>query len=585
MTRRPPWTALLALLLGMVLAGCANIATQGPVQQVGPSPTATATGGVEIDPQPPEPGADPERILAGFLAAMSTGEANFASARLYLTPSAQKVWNPDSGTTIYQSENSKPVTTDTSASLNVPVVGRLDAEGRYSASQDQLVHDFAMAEVEGEWRIANPPDGLLIARYVFDRYYYPLQVTFLTADGGRYVQEPVYLHVGELTPTAAVKALLAGPSPWLAPAVTSAIPGDTRLSVNAVTVTDGIAEVSLTDQILPLADVQRIQLAAQIAATLARFDQVDGIRVRMNGQPWQIPGQDPDGVVTVASFPQFRLLDDQTDSAVYAVQDGLMGVIESDDERRFRPLGGAFGAGGWGDEPGQFALHRSADWIGMVNRQRTALYLGAPEGAAVTQVHTGVDLVRPQVMPDRSTWTIDHASGQPTLVVVSAGGTVTQVGLPDLAGRTVLSFRVSPDRTRIALVVRQGENIQLGMMRVRGTDSLVVDGWRVLQVTSSSGPLTATRDVAWSDTESLLLVAATDSTSAFNVYRVRGDGASVENLGPAGGGGQPTMITAFPRRVGTSAGFLSDAGEVYRLEGVYRWQRLAGELTALSLAG
>ncbi|SKG42556.1 Uncharacterised protein [Mycobacteroides abscessus subsp. abscessus] len=69
------------------------------------------------------------------------------------------------------------------------------------------------------------------------------------------------------------------------------------------------------------------------------------------------------------------------------------------------------------------------------------------------------------------------------------------------------------------------------------------------------------------------------------MYRVRGDGASVENLGPSGAGGQPMSIAAFPRRQGTSASFLSDAQEAFRLEGAYRWQRITGELTAVAKAG
>ena len=583
----PGWRALVAILVAVAISACANLPTQGPVQQVGPSPTATSTGGVGIDPQPPEPGADPELIVAGFLAAMSTFETDFASARLYLSPSAQKVWNPDTGTTIYQSENNRPITTATSASLNVPVVGTLDAEGRYQPSQERLVHDFGMAQVDGQWRIGNPPQGLLIARYVFDRYYYPLQVNFLTADGARFAQESVYLHATALTPTAAVKALLAGPSPWLAPAVTSAIPGDTRMSVNAVTVRNGVAEVSLTEQILPLAEFQRTQLAAQLTATLSRFDQVKGVRVLFNGQPWQVPGQGADGVVRLASFAQFRLLDDQTDSALYAVQSGLLGVVDPSDARLFRTLNGAFGVGDWGDEPGQFAVHRSGDSIAMVNQKRTALYLGAPDVSTVTPLHTGVDLVPPQVLPDRSVWTIDHAGGSPVLVTISATGKVATLALRELAGRTVSSFRVSPDRTRLALVVHQDKTApgQLGLMRVRGTDALVIDGWRALQMISTSGPLTTTRDVVWSDPESMLVVAATNSTSVFNVYRVRGDAASVENLGPSGAGGQPMTIAAFPRRQGTSASFLSDAGEVFRMQGPYRWQRITAELTALASAG
>lgn len=569
----------------LALAGCAGIPSNGPVQQVGPSTTSQTTGGVGIDPQPPEPGANPELIVAGFLAAMSTFESDFASARLYLTPAAQKMWNPGAGTTIYQSENNKPVTTETTASMNVPVVGRLDVQGRYQASQDRLVHDFGMTRVDGEWRISSPPTGLLIAKYVFDRYYSDLPVHFLTADGTRLAREHVHVHSSELNPTLAVRALLAGPSSWLAPAVTTAIPGDTRMSINAVTVRDGVADVSLTEQIIPLDETQRIRLAAQLTATLDPFDQIWGVRVLANGQPWKVPGQDANGVVTFETFDNFRLLDAETDSAVYGVRGKVLGVIDPTAAERFRPLTGAFGSANWGDAPGQFAVQRNSALVALVNQKRTHLYVAPPAERSVSAAHVGRDLVRPQVLDDGSVWTVDHANGRPALVLVLPTGVVSRIPIPELGTRAVQSFRVSPDRTRMALVVRDGDTAELMMMRVRSTDAVVVDGLRGLPITSSSGLLTTARDVAWSDQDTLLVIAATTSASTFNVYRVKANGASVENLGPSGAGGLPVSLATFPSRQGTAASILTESGEVFRFQGAYRWQRQTGGLSALSMAG
>ena len=50
--------------------------------------------------------------------------------------------------------------------------------------------------------------------------------------------------------------------------MTSAIPPDTTLSVESVTITDGIAEVALSDTVLALPDARRSLLAAQIVYTL-----------------------------------------------------------------------------------------------------------------------------------------------------------------------------------------------------------------------------------------------------------------------------------------------------------------------------
>ncbi|MGA4507209.1 LpqB family beta-propeller domain-containing protein [Propionibacteriaceae bacterium G1746] len=571
---------VLAVLL--VFTSCARIPTTGPVQQVGPSPSSRPTVGIDIDAQPPVPGADPDLVLAGFLAAMSTFEPDYASARLYLTPEAAKIWDPDAGTTIYQSEGTRPIISPTSASLNVPLVGRLDAAGRYTPAQDRLLLDFGMQHVGGEWRISQPPTGLLIAKYVFDRYYVPLKVAFLAADGSRFAHEQVYLHRDALTPTTAVKALLAGPSPWLAPAVTTAVPGDTRLSANAVTVTDGIAEVSLTEQVASLTEQQRSQLAAQLVATLEQFDQVRGVRVLTNGQPLPVRGQGSDGVVTRAMFSGFDLLDGQTDAPVHVAAGGRLGVV---DNGQVVHLQGVFGQPNWGGVPGTFAVQRNGGMIGVVNDKSTALYVAARDATRLTATVAGTRLVRPQVRDDGSVWTIDHAGGVPTLVSVSVTGTVGRHPIGELRGRTVVSFRISPDGTRIALLLANGQGTDFGLVRLRGTDRVTVDGWRKVAVNSSSGPLGSARDVVWADPESVQLLAAVNSSGAFNIYLVRADGAVVENLGPIGASGAPVALSAFPRRQGMTSVYLADSGAVFRFEGAYRWQRFVTDVTAVALPG
>ena len=90
-----------------------------------------------------------------------------------------------------------------------------------------------------------------------------------------------------------MKALLNGPSKWLKPAVSSAIPPNTSLSVDSVTITNGIAEVPLSDSVLALPDQQRSLLAAQIVYTLRQVGGVKGVLIKVNQQPYRVPGSDP----------------------------------------------------------------------------------------------------------------------------------------------------------------------------------------------------------------------------------------------------------------------------------------------------
>lgn len=568
-----------------VLAGCSTLPTSGPVERVGEQPSARGTEGVEIAPQPPPPGASPEVILAGFLAAMSSvQDVDFAAARQYLTPEAQKRWSPGVGTTVYDSEANKPIATASSASLNAPVVGRLDRMGRHLASDGTLVHDFGMTRVHDQWRISAPPQGLLIARYVFRRYYTAFNLYFLTADGERFAIERVHRPADLMNPTEAVRALLARPSEWLSAAATSAVPADTRLSVNAVTVTDGVAEVSLTDQIARLAERQRVQLAAQLTYTLLQFSQISSIRVLSNGQPWQVPGAAPDGTVDAGLFDAFVLLDGQEDAPMLVVRGNRVGTVTST-RATFAPLAGALGRGTWGDAPGRLAAHRSGDVIAVCNRAATALFVAGPDGDLVVRRHVGQQLARPQVLDDRSVWVVDHAGGAPRLVVVSPSGEVSHSAMVGLGRRRVLAFRVSPDRTRMALVLQAGKGAELGLMRVRGGGTVVVDGWRRLPLTSVSGQLRATRDVVWSGPDTLLVLAAADAQSTFSTLLVSADGADVESLGPSGIGATPVLVTSLPRRSGTTAAFVADTSQGFTFEGAYRWIALPDRVSDVCLPG
>ena len=72
------------------------------------------------------------------------------------------------------------------------------------------------------------------------------------------------------------------------------IPPNTSLSVDSVTITDGIAEVALGESILALPDAQRGLLAAQIAFTLKQVGGVKGVVIKVNQQPYRVAWSRPE---------------------------------------------------------------------------------------------------------------------------------------------------------------------------------------------------------------------------------------------------------------------------------------------------
>ena len=127
-----------------------------------------------------------------------------------------------------------------------------------------------------------------------------------------------------------MRALLNGPSDWLAPAVTSAIPEGTALSVDAVTINDGIAEVALSDNVLNLNDGQRTLMAAQVLYTLQPTG-IQGVTFTVNQQPYAIPGADQ-GTYEVTLDSRFAAFDPIPPGIVdslYTARDNKVSVMAS----------------------------------------------------------------------------------------------------------------------------------------------------------------------------------------------------------------------------------------------------------------
>ncbi len=133
-------------------------------------------------------------------------------------------------------------------------MGRVGSDLSYQQTGDQIRHDFRVTtDANGEWRISNPPKGLLISQYLFSQFYQQVTIYFYDPSYTTLVPDPIYLPHGNQGATTLIQALLrGGPSQWLGPGgAVSAIPPQTRLSVNAAppVSADQVVEVSLSEQI------------------------------------------------------------------------------------------------------------------------------------------------------------------------------------------------------------------------------------------------------------------------------------------------------------------------------------------------
>lgn len=572
---------LLGWLLVAVLTGCAGVPTAGPVERVSPYARATPDDrGVQILPQEPQPNDSPELLVAGFLNAMASLQPDFSVARQYLTEAASKQWDPSAGVTIFDGDAQRLVATEESAVLSAPRIGRLDSRGRYATGQPmELQQDFGITRESGQWRISEPPEGLLISRSTFGNYFSRFQLFFADPAGDRVVPESIWLPDADLNPTTAVKDLLAGPSPWYGPAVITALPTDTQLAVDVVqTSKSGVAEVNLSSQVNALGTDQRRLMAAQIVWTLQQFGWIDAVQLQVEGQAFSVAGQGSDGRISVAEMMGFRTIADTPRAQPLVVTDQEVIRVAQDGTAR-----------GIGGDLGQRTSADIADvafgggTVAVLAADRKSLDVGELNGELQPCQATGT-LTSPQVMTDGSVWVASTAARDNALLQCLPGEAPRRFPLNELPGQ-LSRFRISPDGTKVALVSTVNGEQVLGLMRVAEVSHRAIEGWRQLYLTAAISPRPALLSgLAWAGPDQLLILGASDSASRSAIYLMSDDGADISPVGPSGAA-NPVALSAQPRMGDVTAVAVTRSGQLLDFSQPWRWGAVLGGVRLAVLPG
>ncbi len=565
------WAATLAVVVA--LAGCATVPTSGPVQHHTPDASGVDTG-VRVDPLPPADGASQLLVVEGFLHAMGVYQPDYAVARQYLTPAASAAWRPESGVQVY-SDLYPPSESDQTVVLNAPLTGTIDPSGRYEPASGQLRHDFGLVKDSADqWRISKPPDGLLVSRYLFTTSFVAANLHFTDSGGSVLAPDPRFFASGEQALAAAVRAQLAGPSAWLQPAVR-------RLDTTAITVgalaldSFGVLDVPLGRAAEALTLEQRRMVLAELAYTMTGFSQVNAVRVVGAGQVWRTDTGDTE--VNRDAFGDLSAANVNAPRALYLFRDGEL-------QRSRNPST-------WSDfdtvdvalsKVDGFAVRGDLQEVAAVTSGGSRLEVAVLGGGKSRVRRSGGDLLRPDYARNGELWSATTA-GPRTLKVYrgDASVAVDASGLPD---RPLVAARLSPDGTRLALVLRRGEGTEVGLALVerRGeSQDIVVSGWRRLDVTVAAGvPAGTAVDLGWvSEVE--LAVLQTGMAGDTSVVRVRQDGAAAADIGPS----DAPALTQLAVVPGRPAGVLAAGGAAYRFDNEFNWSLSITGVDALAYSG
>ena len=555
--------AALALLVPALLAGCSTVPDSSPTVQI-TQVAAPPSGDVGVEALGPEAGATPEEVVRGFIDASASTERNHPVARQYLTAAAARDWTDADGVTVVETGFAAVPASDGSVRVTGDLVGTVDRRGVFSVGDGRdYSQTFSLSKQSGEWRIADPPDGLVLLRPDFTRTYDQLDAFFLDPTGSRMVPDPRYLVSGSAQPSTLVDRLIAGPSPAISAGVVNALSGAqlrSTVSVSGRTVTVDLT--GLPDP--PEATVTG--LSAQLVWTLDQLD-LGPVRVLLDGQPLPRVDAEQDTGTYSSLDPDAAPID--------AVGHYLAGgaLVRADGT----PVNGPAGQGAYGLSSAAISADARTGALGLTvgvaaSGGRATLVAGT-YGDVLNPVLTGSSFTPPTTAGTRAeVWTVRDGT---EVVRVPAGSPPQTVTATTLAGLgRVTQFQLSPDGVRAAVVLDDGSGGRLYVGSVVREDASVA----VRDLRAVTPSLRQVGDVAWQTSDQLMLLAGDPGAQRTAPYTVDVDGWGLTLVTTAGLAGELTSLAAAPGR----EALLSAGGTLWQLSGgtwgsLVRGAQLSGE--------
>jgi hypothetical protein len=508
-----------ALVAVLVLSACAGIPSSGPVTKVAASDDLGQSA-VRYSPARPLPGASPEQIVRGFLDAMLAFPSSSRTAASFLTPQAARAWRPTTQVRIYSQPEVAPAQAtpaggeptggpDDSVTVRLGFSddARLDRQGRYTGVKAPGTITYTLEQVEGQWRIVDPQDGLLVNQKFFTDYFRSFDLYFFDRPGRRLVPDPVYLVVGDQLATTLAASLAGGPAADAQTATRTFMPARTALRPSVPVSSRGVADVEFTDDFADMPDSSKDRLSAQLVWTLRQAPGVEAVQIVGGSTGLTSGGDEAQPVQAWGGFGPSTAR-----GRAYAVVDGR--VVEADDGE-IKPIGG-----GWGkDARGAERIAVAQSGVAGVLPGRDAVRVTSRQGKTVRTVR-GDGFIGPDWDSDGLLWLVDRP-GRTMRVRVAEDDDVTTVPASGLAALDVTDFKLSPDGARYAVTARGagGRALYVGRVVRDATDRIagLQDPARV--VTTAAAP----RSASWASTTELAFLG--DSEVGAQIYQVAIDGS------------------------------------------------------------
>lgn len=496
------WCALVTALV-VLATGCAGMPDSGNPKKVEREQKADQDSQVRVFGVKPKKGMNPRQLVDGFLEATTGDEANYATAKDYLTKRKRHTWRPQRGIAVLarapdltpgprrpadakdNGVGKKSVTS--TVTLSGSKIAEVDRRNGYHAvkhGHTSYSEDFHLRKNgEGQWRIDKLPDGLILTQNDFQRIFRSVDLYYYASFGvgrelrpgkGRQamlVPDAVYVRRRADATRTMLRALVSGPSRWMEPVARSAFPKGAKIR-NPTTDDEGWLRVRITGAQLRNHQRKCRNMAAQIMRTVngQAAGSPKGVRLREKDGKGCSMAKD-----TAQRYDPVRFRGSHT-SGYFVDQQGRVRVL------RPKGLEGTKVDGPLGEgqvESRSVGVRRDEKAAAVVTEDGKSLYtsrlrnggasesLGTPLLESETSgVGRGLGLTAPTWDAYDELWVADTGRKKSKVRLFEHGKDRIDVVVPDLGHRRITAMRVAADGTRLAMVVREKDKTEALVGRV-----------------------------------------------------------------------------------------------------------------------
>ena len=547
---------LLALALVFILTGCAALPVAGPIR-IGPDLVPTTDGdSFYYSPSSPFDGASQSEILNGFIAAGTGPQNDYAVAREYLSESIRSTWNPNQEVLIQRSSPEVLISDQDTAELVVDVAATVDADGKYQVTPlgTGRVLEFSFVLENSQWRLSAVPDATVLIKPVFDVVFSGYSIFFLDRQKRFLVPELRWFPTTAATGTRLANALLGGASNWLKPAVVSAIPSGTRLSIDAVTIENGVALVDLTARALVASRSDRSLMKSQLQATLSQLTNVSQVAISIERAMQEIVDTDNNA-------------GDLGVRALAIVGEEGLEVLASSQDLIFEAGKNFFEQ----SELAEIALSGQSSLIATLTDSGVFRTRGDKPGADVDLIDSRAAIADIEFDRQEYLWSMSRDFDS-KIIVTSPSLEQTNVLAPWLNGQSVRAFGISPGGSKIALLVQgAGRTRVLVSAVVRNLSGTPIELAEPIEV---AGELSTPTSISWVDQITIATVNSANGSTSVLLSTIGGTSRQLSALA-----GTKIIVAAG---ASSQLYLLTESGELFSYRGS-AWTPLRQSIRAMAL--